>query len=465
MVRTLFEVNSQIIQFVYGLSFFALGLAIALQSRRYSQLDLARSLPWLAAFGFTHSLNEWGDLFIPLQRAYMGEPEIAFLYVIQLFLLALSFTFLFEFGVQLLRLGDRTPLVHSIAGGLLLAWIIGVLLLSFNLAPDLVTWRREANALARYGIGFPGSLLAAYSLRQHAVRRIAPLNVPHIVRMLRVSGFALALYAVFGGLIAPSVPFFPGNWINNSTFEETLSVPPMVFRSIIGVILAIAIIRALEIFQVETQRFIESIEQQQILATERDRIARELHDGVIQKVYTAGLLIESVYKQAAPESVTGTRLDKALSILNDTIAALRRNLQELRPVLSGRSLYDALRALEKDARFGTLVDLSLALDLPADDTLAASRADEVMAIVIEALSNVVRHAHATRVHLKAFRENGDLKLMIQDDGVGLPRSLVAGYGLRNMRDRARMLGGQVAVTSTEGKGTTVTLDIPWSDAR
>ena len=82
-LRTFFDLNHSIVLFSYGLVFFVLGLAIALQSRRYSRLDLARSLSWLAAFGFTHGLHEWGDLFIPIQGAYLSEPAVQGLKVIQ----------------------------------------------------------------------------------------------------------------------------------------------------------------------------------------------------------------------------------------------------------------------------------------------------------------------------------------------------------------------------------------------
>ena len=68
-IQNFFSVNHEIIYFIYGLVFFVLGLAIALQSRHSSRLDLARNLTWLAAFGFLHGFNEWGDLFIPLQAA------------------------------------------------------------------------------------------------------------------------------------------------------------------------------------------------------------------------------------------------------------------------------------------------------------------------------------------------------------------------------------------------------------
>jgi len=89
----------------------------------------------------------------------------------------------------------------------------------------------------------------------------------------------------------------------------------------------------------------------------------------------------------------------------------------------------------------------------------------VLAIVGEALSNIVRHAQARQAKISAHAANGRLTLSIQDDGRGMTNGLQAGYGLRNMRDRARLLGGQLEVTSASGKGTTITLDIPWKDER
>ena len=80
-----------------------MGLAIVLQSRRASRLELARSLGWLAAFGIIHGLNEWADLFIPIQAAYTSETLIRLLYILQLVLLSFSFAFLFQFGVSLLN--------------------------------------------------------------------------------------------------------------------------------------------------------------------------------------------------------------------------------------------------------------------------------------------------------------------------------------------------------------------------
>jgi signal transduction histidine kinase len=462
-VHTLFEINRDIIVFTYGLTFFVLGLVIALQSRNYSRLDLARSLSWLAAFGITHGLHEWGDLFIPLQAKYLSDPIVQLLNVVQLLLLGISFACLFEFGVTLLRPLGKARWLHGAPVGLLLFWLIGIFSVVLQLAPDFESWHHSANALARYWIGFPGGLLAAYGLRQQALRRIAPLEVPHIVKMLRIAGITLGVYAIFGGLIPPPAPFFPANLLNTHTFTQVIGIPPLIFRSLIGLILAITIIRALEVFNVETERMIEAMEQQQALASERERIARDLHDGVIQKVYTAGLLVGSAEKLAEPESTLARRLEKAQSALNDAIADLRRSLGELQAAHTSTTLEAGLRQLAQDPRFSSLVDISIDLDLTQTDALPPARAEHVLAIFQEALSNIVRHARARQVKVQAQLNDGRLKMVIEDDGVGLPPNFEASYGVRNMRDRARLLNGHLEITNSGNKGTMVSLDIPWSD--
>ena len=465
MLHSLADLNRNLILFIYGLAFFTLGLATALQSRHSSRLDLARSLSWLAAFGLTHGFYVWGELFSPEQEIYLSAPMIEFLHSAHLLLLGISLACLFEFGVILLRPLSRARWLHGFPAALLALWIcVGFFALPRLLA-DPIAWHNAAEALARYGLGLPGGLLAAYGLRQQAFRRIAPLNVPHIVNMLRVAGLALMMYAFFGGLLPPSVPFFPGNVLNAGAFEQAVGLPPAIFQSLTGLVLAVTFIRALEIFDVETARMIEAMEQQQILTAERDRIARDLHDGVIQKVYTAGLLVESARLQAAPDGSVANRLTTAVTVLNDAIGDLRRNIGELHTTPPDDALPIALRRLVDDPRFRSLIDITLELDLSETDRLSPARAAHVLAIVSEALSNVVRHAQARSVRVSAMVNAGRLQVRIQDDGLGLLQNFQASYGLRNMHDRARLLDGQLEVSAANGKGTLVKLDIPWKDTR
>ncbi len=460
-LRNLISANTIIIQFIYGLAFFVLGLAIALQSRHSSQLDLARDLTWLAAFGFVHAFVEWGDLFIPLQAAYLSPRFIAALRYLHLLLLGISFACLFEFGVALLRPLGHLQWLHAVVAGLLAVWYFGTFFPLRSWIGDSQTWYNAGNALARYFIGLPAGLLAAYALRRHTYRRIVPMNVPHIVQAMQTAGISLAVYAVLAGLIVPPVDFFPGNWLNADTFSGVFIITAPMARSLVGLVIAISMIRAMEIFDVETARQIEGIEEQQLLAAERERIGRELHDGALQKVYTAGLLVRSAQKLVTPDSPLEGRLATAVGVLDDAIVDLRQNLGELRTSkASAVDLGKALRDLAGDPRFGPLVKIDLDLDLPGSESYSAERATHILAIVQEALANAVRHARARHILIQARHADGRLQLVVRDDGAGLPSPLVEGHGLRNMRDRAALMQGRLEVRSLE-KGTSVTLDVPW----
>jgi len=458
-----FLLNRSIIYFVYGLVFFILGFAIILQTRQSSRLDFARSLRWLAAFGITHGFHEWGDLFIPMQAEYLNPEIIRILYILHLILLALSFVFLFEFGLRLLDTGKHRRWIHWLSALLFIGWFMTFV----NLIPATISdermWRYPANALARYFIGFPGGLLAAYALRRHTMLRIQPLNAPQIVLTLQVAGIALGIYALLGGLFPPPVDFFPGNIINFETFIDLVGIPPLVFRSLVGLVIAVALIRALEIFDLETERRIEQLEQHQIVDAERERLARELHDGAIQKVYTAGLLVESAARLANSKGEIGARLDKSVVVLNDAIADLRRNLSELHSDsrASTESLPTLLQQLAENPHYTSMVNISLETALLKSESLSPIRSGHVFAIVNETLANIVRHAQAKNVEIRTCNLGTQLQIEISDDGVGIPLEPQAGYGLRNMRDRARLLNGDLQFTNN--KGTTVTLTLPWID--
>jgi len=464
-VQNFFAVNHDIIYFVYGLVFFVLGLAIALQSRHSSRLALARNLTWLSAFGFLHGFHEWGDLFIPLQAEYLAPSFIVVLHYIHLLLLATSFACLFEFGVALLGPSKYQKWLHLLVAVLLVSWLLVIFIPLRIWIADFFTWHDTANSLARYFIGLPGGLLAAYALQKQARKLIAPFDVPQIVRALRSAGIAMALYGLTAGLLVPPVHFFPGNWLNADTFTRYLIVPPQVVRGAIGLVIAWTTIRVLKIFDLETTRQIEAMEQQQLLAMERERIARELHDGTIQKVYTAGLLVRAAQNLAPAETPLAGRLATAVGVLDDAIGDLRHNLGQLQPPSQARgSLRAALEELSMDPRFNSLVDITLNLDLLDSDTFSPERTVHVLAIAQEALSNIVRHAHARHAILAAQRVGERLQLTIQDDGIGIPARVAEGHGMRNMRDRASLLQGHLLVERME-KGTCVTLDIPWEADR
>lgn len=461
-LRNFFDLNSALTFFVYGQVFFVLGLAILLQSRRHSRLGLARSLRWLGAFGITHGLHEWGMFFIPIQATYMSISILAGLQILQVLLLGFSFFFLFQFGAELLS--ERWPVVLSIPIIITAPLSVFFIVLAFEGNISLGPWHQQASIWLRYLVGFPGSVLSAYGLRYHAAQHIKPLNLTHIYRVLRIAGISLFIYGILSGLVVPAGDFFPANWLNDSLTVIWLGVPIPVFRSIAGLVLTVTIIRALEVFDLELDERLEKLEIEQSLVAERERIGRELHDGAIQQVYTAGLIVESAQKRVEEGSPVAQKLERAVMVLNQAITGLRAYMKELRQDITAGSLIDGLEQQADDPRFKSLMEVYLSADLPDDLILEPVETTHILAISGEALSNAARHADARKVDVGAKLENGQLIITIADNGRGFQvQKAGGGYGLRNMRDRARLIGGELTIASEPGHGTTITLFVPLED--
>jgi signal transduction histidine kinase len=191
------------------------------------------------------------------------------------------------------------------------------------------------------------------------------------------------------------------------------------------------------------------------LLEERERIARELHDGVIQSLFAVGMGLQGVAAAIDDEGLAH-RVESAVEEIDVAIRDLRNYIFGLRPgILAERELDKALRELaeEIEERYGTLV----AVDL--DDAAAAglsARAADVVQVAREALSNVGRHAQASTCRLSVRRTDDGLVLEIDDDGRGFDATRAPqGMGLRNLRERVEGCGGRVEIVSSPSEGTTV----------
>jgi len=196
------------------------------------------------------------------------------------------------------------------------------------------------------------------------------------------------------------------------------------------------------------------------LMEERERIAKELHDGIIQSLFAVGMGLEGTALMSGNPEVSG-RIEHAVEGLDHVIRDLRNYIFGLRPgILADRQLDQALRNLGEEMQAG----LPQAIDVQVDAAVAATlsgRSADIVQLTREALSNVARHAHAERASVRLERNGSDAVLTVQDDGVGFrPDGNSAGNGLRNMRERAARLGGSLNVISAAGKGTTLRVAFP-----
>ncbi len=465
VIRDLFTNNETLLLFIYGQVYFVLSISIVLRSQPHSRLELARILPLLAAFGFTQALVKWGDVFIPIQAAHMSATFISVLRVSQLFLSGLSFTFLLAFGLQMMTFRSWGQAVRWLPAALYVLWVGGVFIVwLFDMAPtgDII---RTADAISRYLLVLPGGLLAATGLYRQTQGTIRSMGAPIVVTFLRAAAITLAFYALLTGVLVPPAPFFPANGLNQDLLDNGLGRPAELLRALAGLVLTYSILQALKIFQIETKNWIDEIERTRALANDRERIGRELHDGTIQSIYAAGLILEDVRMALQDEPARArAQLDRAMTSLNRTIQDIRSYIFDLRRDEVTEDIETSLSRLIKDFRVNTLIDVNLEVKGKKQRDLEPDRAQNLYQIAQEALTNVARHAQACHVNVQLRYGEHQLILRIADDGVGFPVSGVngAGRGLKNMRERAQLLEGALVVEGAPNEGVTVVLTIPYT---
>jgi PAS domain S-box-containing protein len=198
---------------------------------------------------------------------------------------------------------------------------------------------------------------------------------------------------------------------------------------------------------------------------ERSHLAREIHDELGQAL--TGLKLEISYLARRAGDASGEmrgRLDGVGNMIDGTIASVRRIAAELRPqILDELGLLEAIRWQVQE--FEKRAEVSCAVELPdAEIDWSTDRATAMFRILQEALTNVARHAGATRASVRVRRQENRVVLEVRDDGRGITKEQASDsptFGLLGMRERARMFGGTLKVESGERRGTTVTVNMPY----
>lgn len=192
---------------------------------------------------------------------------------------------------------------------------------------------------------------------------------------------------------------------------------------------------------------------------ERERIARDMHDGIIQSLFAVGMRLEAVAAGAGGD--VEDRIGRAVGEIDRVIRDLRNYIFALRPgLLADRQLEAALTSQAEDFESRTGIATVVKTDPEVAQTLSGRSADLVQ-LVTEALSNIARHAQARHVDISLATTGASAVLTIADDGVGFDLTAATrGQGLGNLEDRVRRMGGRLRITSRPGRGTRVRATLP-----
>ncbi len=191
------------------------------------------------------------------------------------------------------------------------------------------------------------------------------------------------------------------------------------------------------------------------MAVERERIARNLHDNVIQNLYATSLALSSVSRKAHGEVVRAINL--AVDALADVIAEIRREILDIE-----NQRASSLRLELEDVLIPILTPSGAQLELFINAAeLDDKTIQHVRSVCIEGASNAVRHGQASNISVSVETTDDELILAVVDDGIGIDVNSIRHNGLHNMRERAETLGGNMEIQANINKGTTLTWSVPF----
>ena len=466
-----------------------MGLLVAIEGGRSSEERVRKALRPLAGFGLVHAAHEWIEMFAHVGAAGGTSLAPAWM-VLRLSTLAFSFLSLAAFGAFLLARDESAQRVSLLVPlGLEAIWVFGLANLRAHYPP--VSLYGVVDVWTRYSLALPASILAAVGLiaQQRAFRQAGMVQFGRDALWAAV---AFAWYGLVGQVFTSASALPPSTFLNEGLFLRLFGFPVQLLRAVLAGFASVYVIRFLHAFQVETDQKISALQTAQLeesqqreklrgelfsrvvaaQESERQRIARDLHDETGQALTAIGLGLRSLESRLAVDpQVAALTLHELQTLTADSLKELQRVMSDLRPAhLDDLGLAATLRwyaaRLEERSSLKIKVETS-----GAERPLPDAARIYTFRIAQEALNNVIRHADAGNVHIALdYTENG-VHVAVRDDGSGFDLSRLKQpsashrqpLGLAGMQERAALLGGLVNISSTPGEGTLIEAFLPYGE--
>lgn len=453
--------NEPTSHFLYGLVFFVSGICILVQYKSEHIHPISKEIWLLGLFALMHALVEWFDLFIPLQAGYLSGKTLFLLNVFLMVFAALGFVALFIFGLRLIF--PLSTIFHRVIPFLFfIPWLIISVIVMEQGKLNTVTFM---NDLARYMLYLPASIVTATGLFLQAKHvRKTPYFVS-IRKTLRALACTFLFYAFFSGLVIGPEPFFPASVFNADLFYRLTHISVKVFRAFCGTGIMVFTIRLIVVLNKESSRILLEMKLANSRLEEREQIARDIHDGVLQTLYATGLMLESTLRHLDQASTLKDRLETCMSSLNTSMTDLRNYISRTKEKEAGKSttLDEAFSVLLTEFQQHYQIHVQYRNETESSLKLASIRQDHLSHILRELFNNVVKHAQASEVVVKVQTDGKNIEVTFSDNGIGFSQAVLQsqrGLGLRHIHERIAQLQGKIDFSFPVQGGTRVKIKIP-----
>jgi signal transduction histidine kinase len=201
--------------------------------------------------------------------------------------------------------------------------------------------------------------------------------------------------------------------------------------------------------------------QETAVYEDRDRLARDLHDSVIQRLFAVGLSLQAMAGNAAATPMAD-RLTTAVADIDDAIRQIRASIYALGMTGTAEGVRADILSLVRELNPVVGFDVRVVFDGPVDSAISDEVAEHLVATIREAVTNIARHAQATQASVILSVHDGRCSLLVGDNGRGTDENELSGggLGLANLQRRAEKLHGTFVAESPKGGGTLLTWEVP-----
>lgn len=450
--------NSTAAFFFMGLSFFFLGsTAIIISLTNKTKYSLLNNFKYFGLYILTFAAAQWQNLFSPLMLTNFN-PEIYVTSIGHRLLMTTSAFLVLTYAVTLLISINRKLqfLSKTVIVGFIIYFIYTFVFPPQSLYQNTVTWIQNRECFCRTYILLPGGLIAAGALIYLSIRY---KRHPKLRMILTIFSVFLSLHVLLTSLLI---------YDNKLFLDILIGIPEEIFKYI-DILLAFGMWFSLVafwfLFTKEDKKQSQFLYDANLRESERDRVAHDLHDGTIQSLYALLLrlgIIAREIENKSPEEVKKEILN-VREYLGTAITDLRayiyiNNLESNKY----KSTSECLGNIVKEIQLSTTLDITYKFVNIKSVILSQNTSLNMHFIIKEAISNIIKHAHATKAEVILSINEENVFLSIRDNGIGFrekkDKCKGDGIGLQSILERVAWLNGELKIV--DNKGTTLEINIP-----
>lgn len=429
------------IYLIYGLAFFTLGISALMQiNRKHKAFPLVSSIQFLGLFGVLHGIVEW--LIMLSFTTLFSNRYIVFREAVWIFN-TLSFVFLWFFALKLINYYVLKKDLRIIYG------LTSIICVSIYIMAFFV-WDR--NLMIRYLIGFPGAFMTGVALIVTSSDRYYSK-----LKWIRYQLNSMAVAFVLYGLT---------QLMDQSVFLKLFGIRLEVSRTLLAVIITTLFVSVIRLFKLENDKRMNYLMARQSVGEERKRLAREMHDVILQDLFSVGIQMEHLQDAYASDLELNKRIVESKKQLNGVMERIRDFLNtssfEKNDV---EDLHVRLQTMLMNFRKsdGMAIKLMQKNDQVNYGFISTNKLNQLYYVVRESVINANKHSGGSSIQIDINSTINGLNLTVADDGKGFDTSqptMLEGMGLKSMVERINLIGGEINIKS-DTNGTRMSILVPW----